>query len=235
VTDKEAHPMEDPNMAEGGQISEIEVFADVWCPFAWIGLTRVVEARRALGESGPSMRVRPWPLELVNGQPQSAERIVEEVVELRRSVTPDLFVGLRADRFPRSTLLALALAESAYEVSVAAGEAVSLELRRRLFEEGQDVGDRSVLEKVGRAHGLAVPTERAARERAEAALAEGRRRGVLGSPHFFLGNADYFCPALVIQRDGSGALEVHFDQEGFSAFVVAALGGGAGMEDPSGG
>lgn len=208
---------------------EIEVFADIWCPFAWIGLRTLDEARRQSGVDGVPVRVRPWPLELVNGRPQSADRIAEEIVQLRSTVAPTLFGGFRAERFPSSTLRALALAESGYGVSTEVGEALSLELRHRLFEAGEDVGDPAVLEQVGRPFGVAVPTEADAVQLGEAALAEGRRRGVVGSPHFFLGAADYFCPALAVRRDPSGELEVRFDHDRLQAFLKAALGGPPGV------
>ena len=48
------------------------------------------------------------------------------------------------------------------------------------------------------------------RERAqvEAEWQEGRDRGVIGSPHFFLGDTDVFCPTLRISHT-----EDHFDIE----------------------
>lgn len=209
---------------------EIEVFADIWCPFAWIGLHLFVDARRQVGAEDVRIRVRPWPLELVNGRPQSAERIAEDIRQLRRSVAPALFGGFRVERFPASTLRALALAESGYVVSNEVGEALSLELRQRLFEAGEDIADPAVLEQVGAPHGLPVPAEAEALALGEAALAEGRRRGVVGSPHFFLGTNDYFCPALAIQRDESGELEVGFDHERLQAFLAAAFGEASRVE-----
>jgi 2-hydroxychromene-2-carboxylate isomerase len=214
---------------------EIEVFADIWCPFAWIGLRTLQEARRRAGAEAVVVRVRPWPLELVNGRPQSAERTAEEIVQLRNTVAPTLFGGFRADRFPRSTLRALALAESGYDVSTEVGEALSFELRRRLFEAGEDIGDATVLEEAGRPFGLSVPTEPEASAVAEAALGAGRQRGVVGSPHFFLGASDYFCPALAVGRDESGELEVRFDHERLQAFLAAAFGQDPGVGRVQGG
>ena len=45
----------------------IEVFADVWCPFTHVGLREVAAMRQRLGRSDLVIRVRAWPLELVNG------------------------------------------------------------------------------------------------------------------------------------------------------------------------
>ena len=41
-------------------------------------------------------------------------------------------------------------------------------------------------------------------------LAEGRDRGVIGSPHFFVGDDDFFCPTLAIERV-DGHLTISFD------------------------
>ncbi|MEX2293231.1 MAG: hypothetical protein WD691_05540 [Acidimicrobiales bacterium] len=54
-------------------------------------------------------------------------------------------------------------------------------------------------------------------------LAEGRGRGVSGSPHFFTGGGDFFCPALDISHDDDGRMVVRFDAEGFRRFLHAAL------------
>lgn len=83
-------------------MNEIEVWADVWCPFAHIGIRRLVEERDRRG-SAVHLRVRAWPLELVNGRPLDAAFIAEEIDEIRPQVAPDLFVGFRQDAFPSSS------------------------------------------------------------------------------------------------------------------------------------
>ena len=48
---------------------------------------------------------------------------------------------------------------------------------------------------------------------------EGRRRGVVGSPHFFTPDGGgWFCPGLAISRDEAGAFVVAW-KEGSEAFV----------------
>ena len=111
----------------------IDLYADIWCRFTHVGLTRLVEQREKLG-ADVQLRVHAWPLELVNGNPMDAGFIGEEVDDLKTQATPDLFAGFRVDSFPSSTLPALALAESAYRVGIKEGEAVSLALRDALFE-----------------------------------------------------------------------------------------------------
>lgn len=178
----------------------IEVFADVTCPFAYVGLARVV-ARRDAVRSDQLLHVRSWPLELVNGEALTGPGIVGKVAELRREVAPDLFRGFDPDHFPSSSLPALALAIAGYRTSASTGELVSMTLRRAVFEDGCDVANADVLDAIGRACGVTAPADR------DAVLddwAEGRRRGVEGSPHFFVGGRGFFCPALRITHPGGG-------------------------------
>jgi len=44
----------------------IEVFADVACPFTHVGLKSFVARRAGLGRDDVILRVRAWPLEIVN-------------------------------------------------------------------------------------------------------------------------------------------------------------------------
>jgi predicted DsbA family dithiol-disulfide isomerase len=189
----------------------LEVFADVACPFAHVGLRVVCRERAARGGATMALRVRAWPLELVNGEPLDPGATAHHVRELRSQVAPDLFRAFDPSQFPSTSLPALALASRAYRRSDRVGEAVSLALRDALFEEGRDVSRPDVLAAVARAHGLRAATVEDAATGAEDVLAdwrEGRARGVLGSPHFFCGGRDAFCPSLAIGKDDDGALRV---------------------------
>jgi 2-hydroxychromene-2-carboxylate isomerase len=104
---------------------------------------------------------------------------------------------------------------------VAQGEAFSLAVRDALWEHGLDVDDPEVLAELRR--GLRVPDPTDEDEAAvQADLAEGRARGVDGSPHFFTDRGDFFCPSLDIGTEG-GRMRVRFDPEEFRRFVVAAF------------
>jgi predicted DsbA family dithiol-disulfide isomerase len=199
----------------------IEVFADVLCPFTHVGLLRFVERREAAGRSDVRLWVRAWPLEVVNGSPLDAHFVAEEVVEIRAQAVPGSFAGFREDAFPSSSLPALALANAGYRRSVEVGEAVSLELRHLVFEEGVDVTDPAVLGGVAAAHGIEVlPAD------VEAVLAdhaEGRERGVVGSPYFITAAGGFFCPALDVGRDARGHLRISADPEGFDQFVASCF------------
>jgi predicted DsbA family dithiol-disulfide isomerase len=199
-------------------VTEVEVFADVWCPFTHVGLRRFVEQRSDRG-ADVGLRVRSWPLELVNGAPLDADFVAEEIEEIRAVVAPDLFEGFDPTRFPTTTLPALQLTAVAYRSSASVGEAVALELRDRLFERGEDIGSSDVLVEVAASHGLAFD---AGTDLVEPDWEEGRDRGVLGSPHFFTPTGDFFCPALDIEKV-DGHLRITADPEGFDAFLQSCL------------
>lgn len=199
---------------------EVEVFADVWCPFAHVGLRRFVTEREARG-GGPLLRVRAWPLELIDGAPLDPASVAHEIDQIRASAAPELFAGFDAERFPSTTLPALELTAAAYRQSPDLGEAVALELRDRLFERGEDVGDPAVLAAVADRHGLdAAVDDHGVAARAD--WKEGTRRGVTGSPHFFTPDGDFFCPSLDV-RTVDGVLRVSDDPEGFAAFVASSF------------
>lgn len=199
----------------------VEVFADVSCPFTHVGLRRLVEQRERLGHDDVVLRVRAWPLELVNGAALTGDFVGEEIEALRKVVAPDLFKGFDPTSFPHTTMPALALATSAYGQSDQAGEGVSLALRTAIFEEGRDIAEPDQLAVIAEAFGLALPTPHAERAVIND-WREGTHRGVIGSPHFFVGGSSFFCPTLDIKRV-NGHLQVDFDPDAFQAFVAAVF------------
>jgi predicted DsbA family dithiol-disulfide isomerase len=204
----------------------LEVFADVWCPFTHVGLRRLVEARDRRGRDDLIVRVRAWPLELVNGKALSPDLVAEEIQALHEAVAPDLFTGFDRERFPTTTLPALAVAAAAYRRDNRTGERMSLALRTALFEEGRDISDPAELAAI--AHTIApdlgyLDDEPAIHDDWD----EGRRRGVIGSPHFFIDDHSYFCPTLAIEHVDDH-LKIRTDPDGFSAFVAAAFGSPVG-------
>lgn len=200
----------------------IEVYADIWCPFAHVGLRAVIRWRKQLGRDDVVLRVRPWPLELVNGVPLEPAVTAVHVDELRTQVAPDLFTEFDPGHFPPTTLPALALAEAGYRRDDMTGEAVSLALRDALFEEGRDVSSPAVLASVESAYDLSPPdAEDEGAVRIE--WHEGESRGVKGSPHFFCGKFDAFCPSLDISRNAEGQLLLHRNVETLDAFLAKCL------------
>lgn len=199
----------------------IEVFADVGCPFTHVGLLRLQGYRREHGREDRRLRVRAWPLELVNGHPLSTSVLAPEIVALRREVAPDRFAGFDADTFPTTTLPALAAAAAAYRSGLEVGEQFSFAVRHALFEEGLDVSDDDVLRHLRADHGIPDPTA-ADHAAVRADYDDGRDRNVTGSPYFVTPGGEFFCPALSIRHD-AGQLEVAFDADGFQRFVAAAF------------
>jgi predicted DsbA family dithiol-disulfide isomerase len=195
----------------------IEVFADVVCPFTYVGLERLRAHRDQAGRDDVTLYVRSWPLELVNGEPVPRDLLVEEVAELRATVAPQMFRGFEPERFPMTSLPALALAARAYRDGPRTGEWVSVAMREALFEHGRDLTDPAELARISRVAGLEAPHDRDyAAVRAD--LEVGRTRGVIGSPHFFVDGRGYFCPSLDLERE-DGHLHVRFDVDGFDEFM----------------
>ncbi|MFZ9629960.1 MAG: DsbA family oxidoreductase [Ilumatobacteraceae bacterium] len=200
---------------------QIEVFADIWCPFTHVGLRAVDEARRAAGRTDVDIVVRAWPLEFVNGAPMDPAKVHHHADDLRAQVSPDLFRHI-APEFPTSTIDALALVARAYGMSAAVGERASFLVRDALFEEGRNIDDPAVLADLATQLGIDVPDD-ADRARVSADWEEGTRRGVLGSPHFFGPSSDVFCPSLEITRDPDTGLTIRRSTDRLREFVAACV------------
>lgn len=199
----------------------MEVFADIWCPFAHVGLRAFVTRREQLSRDDLAIRIHAWPLELINGMPLDPETTNKHVLDLKRQVAPDLFVGFDPTHFPTTTLPALALAASAYHKNMKTGEAVSFALRDALFEHGHDLARREVLADIAEANGV-TPPESSDRDVMDDWRA-GEARGVKGSPHFFCGDLEIFCPSLNIAHGVGGHLAVSRDLEAMNGFLAECL------------
>ena len=197
----------------------VEVFADITCPFTHAGLKRVV-AQLAPLEGKTQIVVRAWPLEWVNGAPLEAGPVAEKIEALEKQLNVDDFNGFRAETWPSTTIPALNLAAAASRVDDETGLRVSLALRSALFEQGLDVSDLDVLSRIATEYGLEAPGIEP-HSQVEADYAEGQRRGVRGSPDFWVGSDEFFCPALNLGHDDSGALLAEFDPAGLDRFIEA--------------
>lgn len=201
-------------------MASVEVYADIVCPFAYVGLTQLIERRHQLGRDDVRFRIRAWPLELVNGEPVDAHSIGEEIDEIKPQVAPTLFAGFDPERFPATTMPPLALTAAAYEIDDATGETVAMQLRQSLFEEGRDVSDPAMLAIVAERNGVPGLGDVAV---VRDEWIAGRSRGVVGSPHFFVDGESVFCPVLDIRRV-DGALVVKIDERAYEAFVERCFG-----------
>ena len=198
----------------------IEVFADITCPFTHIGL-KIVGAEVAALDADIDLHVRAWPLEWVNGTMADPVAIGEKIAVITDQLGVGDFGGFRTDRWPGTTIPALNLAAAGYGIDRATGLAVSLRLRSLVFEEGRNVADPAVLAEVAASFGLAAPST----DPIDSVLddyEEGKRRGVRGSPDFFIGDDEFFCPSLDLGHDADGALTSSFDADGLRQLIASA-------------
>ena len=94
--------------------------------------------------------------------------------------------------------------------------------RTALFERGRDLADPAEVATIGQSFDLEYPGS-AGEQSVLEDWNEGRRRGVLGSPQFFVEGEAFFCPTLTIAHVGD-SLRVTLDQEGFDAFLASVFG-----------
>ena len=207
----------------GSAVRTVEVFAELLCPFTHVGLRTLID-RRPLERPEPRLRIRAWPLELINGEPLDPHHVGAEISALRASVRPDLFSGFRADAFPRTSMPAYALTAAADRLGEPAlVEEIGMALRNAVFEEGLDIGQRDVVATIADRYGIEPLDAEATAAAVRADLDEGRARGVIGSPHFFAEDGESgFCPSLAICRDDVGNFVVAWKQ-GTEAFVDRLL------------
>lgn len=210
-----------PRGVAGAQCRTVEVFADVRCPFAHVGLLRFVERRRELGADDISLVVRAWPLELVNGTPLDAAMIAQKVRALREEVAPTLFREFDEGTFPATSMPAMRLEAAARRQSADIGERVSLALRDALFERGGNIADPGVLRDIAASCGVEEPLAGVDGD-VIADWRDGERRGVIGSPHFFGASGNWFCPTLTITHL-DGELRMADNREGLDRFAAACL------------
>jgi len=201
-------------------VSIVEVFADILCPFTHVGLRTLIDRRTERGLTEPRLRIRAWPLEVVNGKPLDPNHVRAEITALRASVRPDLFAGFSVDTFPATSMAAFALTAAADRTGdPVLIEEVGIAVRNAVFEEGLDVGQPEVIDVIAARFGVVPLDAEATSVAVHADLDEGRSRGVIGSPHFFTDDGgSWFCPGLRISRDDVGNFVVAW-KEGTETFV----------------
>ncbi|HOB48036.1 MAG TPA: DsbA family protein [Mycobacterium sp.] len=204
----------------GAGSATVEVFADILCPFTHVGLRTLVDRRTERGLTQPRLRIRAWPLEVVNGKPLDPGHVRAEVSALRASVRPDLFAGFSVESFPKTSMTAFALTAAADRTGdPVLIEQVGIAVRDAVFEDGLDVGEAAVVDRIADRFGLTPLDGEAASAAVRADWEEGQGRGVIGSPHFFTADGgNWFCPGLAISRDDVGNFVVAW-KEGTEAFI----------------
>ena len=202
-------------------MEELEVFAEITCPFAYVGLRHILRERTQRGQEEPLLRVRAWPLELINEAPFQAAAVMEKATALRDQVAPDLFSHINPANWPTTSLPAFALTAAAYRVDAHTGEGVAMALREALFEQGKDIADSQVLAEIAAEFGVGTVSE----DDVASVMAdwqEGTTRGVIGSPHFFHRETNMFCPTLTITHP-EGGLHIEVDTATLDKFLATVF------------
>ncbi len=205
------------------RVRSIEVFAEIACPFTHACIQTIVAERMRRGMASPRLRLRAWPLELVNGRAFDPRRVAAEITALRAQVAPDLFQATDATHVPSSSIGAFGLAAAAYRKGNDVGEAVSLAIRHAMFEAGRDLVDDVVLSDIGAPFHVQALSLEDATAAVEADWAIGRGKGVKGSPHFFVDDRAWFSPSLEINKE-RGERTIRRDDATLADFYAAAFG-----------
>ena len=200
----------------------IEIFADLWCPFAYVGIRRVFQYRDELGQNDVPIIVRSWPLELVNDAPMAQAKALGNCDALREQIASDIFANHELNNFPVTTLDGLTLISQAYEQNIVAGEKASVVLREAIFELGHDVANGVILQEIAASLGISyTPDSGYVSVRRD--WEEGKARGVVGSPHFLNGSVGVFCPSLQLTRTEDSGLIIHSNAEKLAAFLTTCF------------
>ena len=98
---------------------------------------------------------------------------------------------------------------------------MSLLVRDALFEQGLDIRKPDVLGAIAATEGIASTPPRPHGSWCTTTK-KARRRGVRGSPEFFLDGHGWYCPSLHIENV-DGALRIEPDIEAIEAFLTACF------------
>jgi len=210
---------------------EVELIADLACPWCYLGLARLDRARAARPHLAVHLRWRPFllnphlPPEGMDrraylrakfGGAAAAQRVYQRIEEAGRTDG----VTFAFDRMQRTPNTVLAQRLLLYAEQHGLGDPMMRALFRALFEEGRDLGDPAELLELGAAVGLERETLEAflaSDERADEIVASHRwaeRLGVQGVPVFLVDRAHIIAGAqppevltglldLAAQRAGS--------------------------------
>jgi predicted DsbA family dithiol-disulfide isomerase len=125
----------------------VQVWSDLLCPFAYVGLLRFYRARTRLGlEDAVRVEHRSFALELFNGphprRGTDTEAVgvgqIEPEAEFRIWTAPE-------DQYPHTVLLAAEAVIAAGALGAAAAEALDLALRRAFWTQSRSISHRKVI------------------------------------------------------------------------------------------
>jgi predicted DsbA family dithiol-disulfide isomerase len=199
-------------------MSTIEVWSDLLCPFAYVGLLRL---RRARARLGLDVRIEhhTFPLELFNG-PHPRRGTDTEAVGLGQ-IEPDAMFRVwtaAEDLYPHTVLLAAEAVHAASAQSLTAGEELDLALRRAFWTQSRSISHRQVILDVA---ATAAPVD--VNELAEA-LDDGRHRkqvmadfAVAGTDRIAASPTLRFADGTTVTNPG---IEVHWEGPWAEGFPV---------------
>ena len=126
-------------------MATIEVWSDLLCPFAYVGLLRLRRSRERLGLD-VKIEHHTFPLELLDG-PHPRRGTDTEAVGLGQ-IEPE--AGFRVwtaadDRYPHTVLLAAEAVHAASAQSLTGGEELDLALRRAFWTQSRSISHRLVI------------------------------------------------------------------------------------------
>ncbi|MGN9847004.1 DsbA family oxidoreductase [Nonomuraea sp. H19] len=193
----------------------VQVWSDLLCPFAYVGLLRLRRARERL-RLDLQIEHRTFPLELFNG-PHPRRGTDTEAVGLGQ-IEPDAQFRIWTaadDLYPHTVLLAAEAVHAANAQGLKAGEALDLALRRAFWTHSQSISHRQVILDVA----SELPDGIIDVTRLAAALDSGRHRAdvmgdfavsqtdaISGSPTFrFQDGTTIHNPGIQVHWDGSWA------------------------------
>ena len=207
-----------PSVAPG----TIQVWSDLLCPFAYVGLLRLRRARERLGlDRAVRIEHRTFPLELFNG-PHPRRGTDTEAVGLGQIEPEAEFRVWTAadDLYPHTVLLAAEAVHAANAQSLQAGEALDLALRRAFWTRSKSISHRQViLDVAGELPEGVLDVDALA-----AALDSGRHRSdVMGD--FAVSQTDAVAGSPTLRfEDGSSVhnpgIKVHWDGPWAAGFPV---------------
>ncbi|GII65702.1 hypothetical protein Skr01_57870 [Sphaerisporangium krabiense] len=125
----------------------IQVWSDLLCPFAYVGLVRLRRTRERLGLGGAvRLEHRTFPLELFNG-PHPRRGTDTEAVGLGQIEPAAEFRVWTADEalYPHTVLLAAEAVHAASAQSLHAGEELDFALRRAFWSHSRSISHRQVI------------------------------------------------------------------------------------------
>lgn len=165
-------------MRASPEVPSILVWAEYYCPWCYVAAVRL---RRVAAEFEGRVRpvIKPFPLELVRGEPAPRD-ILEQEWWLAAMQEPDArFAPYRGADWPTTTLPAFEAAWCAAQEGPGAGLDYDLRVRRAFFAEGRNIGNRDVLLDIAYEARLDVDRFRARWQsgRARAAVLSGAEEG----------------------------------------------------------